>query len=129
SLRMMLWPTVPTTIVTSFMISSWLLLVPAVPIVPPLRSVQTPSFILPRDAGEERGEGLNGLNGWNDWNHYSYVDPIHVLGPCSCRGPLWENRIQSRQIFLREFNIDGLEIFLQVPLALVAWYRNDVITL
>jgi hypothetical protein len=33
--------------------------------------VQAPSFILPRDAGEERGEGLNGakrLNGLNVWN-------------------------------------------------------------
>jgi len=32
---------------------------------------QTPSFILPRVAGEERGKGLNGaqrLNGMNDWN-------------------------------------------------------------
>jgi hypothetical protein len=27
-----------------------------------------PSFILPRDAGEERGEGLDVLNDWNDLN-------------------------------------------------------------
>ena len=39
--------------------------VPAVPIV------QTPSFILPRDAGEDRGRGLNRaqrLNVLNDLN-------------------------------------------------------------
>jgi len=24
--------------------------------------------ILPRDAGEEKGGGLNGLNDWNVWN-------------------------------------------------------------
>jgi hypothetical protein len=36
--------------------------------VQPLRSVQTPSCILPRDAGEERGGGLNDLNDLNDWN-------------------------------------------------------------
>jgi hypothetical protein len=31
-------------------------------------SRSTPSFILPRDAGEERGEGLDVLNDWNDLN-------------------------------------------------------------
>ena len=36
--------------------------------VQPLRSAQTPSFVLPRDAGEERGRGLNGLNCWNGLN-------------------------------------------------------------
>jgi hypothetical protein len=41
--------------------------------VPFVQYVQSPSLILPRDAGEERGGGWNGwneakrLNGWNDW--------------------------------------------------------------
>jgi hypothetical protein len=36
-----------------------------------VQNVQTPSFILPRDAGEDRGRGLNGaqrLNRLNDLN-------------------------------------------------------------
>jgi hypothetical protein len=36
--------------------------------VQPLRSAQAPSCILARDAGEERGEGLNDLNVLNDLN-------------------------------------------------------------
>ena len=28
----------------------------------------SPSVILPRDAGEERGRGWNCLNDWNVWN-------------------------------------------------------------
>jgi hypothetical protein len=42
-----------------------------VQIVQKVAIAQTPSFILPRDAGEERGEGLNGaerLNGLNVLN-------------------------------------------------------------
>jgi hypothetical protein len=38
-----------------------------------VQNVQTPSFILPRDAGEETGGGLNGakrLNDWNGWNYF-----------------------------------------------------------
>src|SRR5215471_4158503 len=50
-----------------------LLTVPTVPAVQPLRSVQTPFLILPRDAGEEIGGGLNGLNDWNDWNRNHQV--------------------------------------------------------
>ena len=38
--------------------------------VQPLRSVQTLSCILPRDAGEERGGGLNDLNDLNDLNKF-----------------------------------------------------------
>ena len=33
-----------------------------------VQSDQTPSSILPRDAGEETGGGWNDLNGWNGWN-------------------------------------------------------------
>jgi hypothetical protein len=43
----------------------------AVPDVQAVQIDQAPSFILPRDAGEERGRGLNGaqrLNGLNDLN-------------------------------------------------------------
>jgi hypothetical protein len=40
-----------------------------VPTVQTVQIVQTPSFILPRDAGEERGRGLNVLNDWNVWNN------------------------------------------------------------
>ena len=42
-----------------------------VPTVQPLRSVQAPSLILPRVAGEERG---GGLNCWNDWNSTNKED-------------------------------------------------------
>jgi hypothetical protein len=36
--------------------------------VQPLRTVQSPSFLLPRVAGEERGGGLSDLNGLNVLN-------------------------------------------------------------
>jgi hypothetical protein len=36
--------------------------------VQPLRSVQTPTSFLPRDAGEDEGGGLNDLNDWNELN-------------------------------------------------------------
>ena len=36
--------------------------------VQPLRSVQTPTSFLPRDAGEDEGGGLNDLNGLNVLN-------------------------------------------------------------
>ena len=36
--------------------------------VQPLRSVQAPSLVLPRVAGEETGGGLNVLNDWNVLN-------------------------------------------------------------
>jgi hypothetical protein len=47
-----------------------------VQIVPAVQYVPTPSFILPRGAGEERepapdlipGGGLEQLERWNDWN-------------------------------------------------------------
>jgi hypothetical protein len=39
-----------------------------VQIVQPLRFAQSPFFIFPRDAGEERDGGWNGLNGLNVWN-------------------------------------------------------------
>src|SRR5882724_10237529 len=42
--------------------------VPDVQAVQSLRYVQSPSFILPRVAGEERGGGWNCLNGLNVWN-------------------------------------------------------------
>src|SRR3989337_1618130 len=38
------------------------LIPPGVQFVQKVPIVQTPSFILPRDAGEDRGEGLNVLN-------------------------------------------------------------------
>ena len=41
--------------------------VPDVQAVQPLRSVQSPTSFLPRDAGEDEG-GLIGLNGLNDLN-------------------------------------------------------------
>jgi hypothetical protein len=49
-----------------------------VQIVQNVQAVQAPSFILPRDAGEERGEGLNVLNGWNDLNEEAEVRDINV---------------------------------------------------
>jgi len=36
-----------------------------------VQAVQSPSLILPRDAGEETGEGLNDWNVWNDWNDWN----------------------------------------------------------
>jgi hypothetical protein len=39
--------------------------------VQPLRSVQTPASILPRDAGEDEGGGLIDLNGLNVLNGFS----------------------------------------------------------
>src|SRR3972149_4231960 len=39
-----------------------------VQVVPAVQRVPTPSFILPRVAGEERGGGLNGLNVLSDLN-------------------------------------------------------------
>jgi hypothetical protein len=36
-----------------------------------IQEVPTPTSFLPRDAGEDKGGGLNGaqrLNDWNDWN-------------------------------------------------------------
>src|SRR5512134_2631991 len=42
--------------------------VPVVQIVQPLRSVQTLTSFLPRDAGEDEGGGLNDLNGLNVLN-------------------------------------------------------------
>jgi hypothetical protein len=43
-----------------------------------VQAAAAPSFILPRDAGEERGGGLNDLNGWNDLNNERVVRPINV---------------------------------------------------
>ena len=40
----------------------------------------TPTLTLPRDAGEERGGGLNGLNHWNDLNKY-HVRLVSAIGP------------------------------------------------
>jgi hypothetical protein len=37
-----------------------------VQVVPNVAVVQTPSFILPRGAGEDRGEGLKVLNHYKD---------------------------------------------------------------
>jgi hypothetical protein len=39
-----------------------------------IQIVQTPSFILPRVAGEDRGEGLNVLNDLNVLNAYQTAD-------------------------------------------------------
>jgi hypothetical protein len=39
-----------------------------VQVVQPLRSVQSPSLVLPRVAGEETGGGWNDLNYLNGWN-------------------------------------------------------------
>jgi len=36
--------------------------------VQPLRSVESPTSFLPRDAGEDEGGGLSVLNGLNDLN-------------------------------------------------------------
>jgi hypothetical protein len=47
--------------------------VQTVPIVQPLRFVQSPFFIFPRDAGEERNGGWNGLNDLNVWNSFAAI--------------------------------------------------------
>lgn len=44
------------------------LLVQDVQGVQPLRSVQAPTSVLPRVAGEDEGGGWNDLNLLNDWN-------------------------------------------------------------
>jgi hypothetical protein len=41
-----------------------------VPMVPIVQAVQSPSFFLPRDAGEETDGGLNDLNFLNDLNDW-----------------------------------------------------------
>src|SRR4029077_13964230 len=58
-----------------------------------VQAVQTPSFILPRDAGEDRGRGLNRaprLNGLNVWNtrlfrsfcsEYDHRSDLHEIAP------------------------------------------------
>src|SRR3990172_7167478 len=46
--------------------------VPIVQAVQKVQIVQTPSFILPRVAGEERGGGWNGLNSLNELNACLY---------------------------------------------------------
>ena len=43
-----------------------------------VQAAATPSFILPRDAGEERGGGLSVLNGWNELNNKLVVRPYNV---------------------------------------------------
>src|SRR5262245_45430930 len=43
-----------------------------------VQAAATPSFILPRDAGEERGGGLNVLNCLNDLNKKLLVTSVNV---------------------------------------------------
>src|SRR4029077_10070533 len=68
---------------------SWSLKVPNVQDDQPLRSVQTPSLILPRVRGEKcpaasKGRGVNDLNGLNGLNKLIYYRPFTFLSCASC---------------------------------------------
>jgi hypothetical protein len=47
--------------------------VPVVQAVQPLRSVHTPTSVLPRDAGEDEEGGLNDLNGLSGLNGFFFT--------------------------------------------------------
>jgi hypothetical protein len=50
----------------------------AVQTVRHVQSVQAPSFILPRVAGEDEGGGWNALNGWNELNDLNF-EPLNLF--------------------------------------------------
>src|SRR5688572_22414908 len=100
SLRMMLWPIVPTTMVTSF-------------IFPPT----TPRTLrLPIYYPFAFSLSLN-------------IDPMHISAARPGNRIRAKNLIQPREILLVQFDFGGLDVLFQVIACLVAWDRDDVVSL
>src|SRR5919108_2950978 len=71
---------------------------------------------------------LNCLNGLNDLN-YLDIHPMHILSPRTGCSSFGKNRIQPRQVSFCQFDLDRLEIFLEMAARLTARDGNNVIAL
>src|SRR3972149_10987382 len=112
---MMLCPIVPTTIVTSFMTAS-----------------------VKRFERFERLERFEPVPEFNSFfssfipppsSFALDIHPMHIPASRSGRRSRLKNRIKPRQIFFAEFDLDALDILLQMSARLAAGNRNDVVPL
>ena len=57
------------------------------------------------------------------------IYPVQIASARAGGSAGFEELIEPGEIVLGQFDIDGLQVFLQVTAAFVAWDRDDVLTL